>query len=99
MDPADFAEARVRQSWLRDKGRQIFPLFDPDNPLLSGDVFTHHPIGLEDLFGRSIPYDLGGISVRVASIPDLIYLKRLADRPRDRDDYREDRADSSTEER
>ena len=38
------------------------------------------------LHDRSETCNVGGISVRVASIPDLIFLKRLADRPRDRDD-------------
>ena len=35
---------------------------------------------------RSETCNVGGVSVRVASIADLIFLKRLADRPRDRDD-------------
>ena len=86
VDPANFADTHIRESWLRDKGMQVFSLFDPDNPLLSVDVFTHHPIEFEDLFDRSIVCDIGDVSVRVVSIPDLIYLKRLADRPRDRDD-------------
>ena len=38
----------------------------------------------EDLFDRAIECDVGAVSVWVASIPDLIYLKRVADRPRDR---------------
>jgi len=38
------------------------------------------------LHDRSETCNVGGISVQVASIPDLIFLKRLADRPRDRDD-------------
>jgi len=54
--------------------------------MLSVDVFAHHPIEFEGLFDRSDACDVSGVSVRVASIPDLIYLKRLADRPRDRDD-------------
>ena len=50
------------------------------------DVFTHHPIEFDGLHDRSETCNVGGVSVRVASIPDLIFLKRLADRPRDRDD-------------
>ena len=50
------------------------------------DVFTHHPIEFDGLHDRSEPCDVGGVPVRVASIADLIFLKRLADRPRDRDD-------------
>ena len=86
VDPADFANARIRESWLHDKGMQVFSLFHPDNPLLSVDVFTHHPIEFERLFDGTERCDVGGVSIRVASIPDLIFLKRLADRPRDRDD-------------
>ena len=86
VDPADFANARIRESWLHDKGMQVFSLFHPDNPVLSVDVFTHHPIEFERLYDRSESCDVGDVSVRVASIPDLIFLKRLADRPRDRDD-------------
>ena len=86
VDPEDFANVRIREGWLRDKGMQVFSLFDPQNPLLSVDVFTSHPIRFEDLFDRAIECDVGAVSVWVASIPDLIYLKRLADRPRDRDD-------------
>ena len=83
---ADFANVRIRESWLRDKGMQVFSLFHPDNPMLSVDVFTSHPIEFETLFGRADVCDVGDVSVRIASIPDLIHLKRLADRPRDRDD-------------
>ena len=53
---------------------QVFSLFHPDNPILSVDVFTHHPIELDDLRDRSETCNVGGVSVRVASIPDLIFL-------------------------
>ena len=79
-------DASIREGWLHDKGMQVFSLFHPDNPMLSVDIFTNHPIEFESLFERSDACDVGGVPVRVASIPDLIHLKRLADRPRDRDD-------------
>ncbi|MDE0374270.1 MAG: hypothetical protein OXI73_17230, partial [Rhodospirillales bacterium] len=34
VDPADFADARIREGWLHDKGMQVFSLFHPDNPIL-----------------------------------------------------------------
>ena len=86
VDPEDFANARIRERWLHDKGMQVFSMFHSDNPMLSVDVFTSHPVEFEILFGRSDVCDVGDVSVRIASITDLIYLKKLADRPRDRDD-------------
>lgn len=82
----DFANERLRETWIRDKGMQVFSLFKPDDPLLAVDVFAEHPVDFEGLYGRAEVCDLGAVPVRIASIPDLIHLKRLADRPRDRED-------------
>ena len=65
---------------------QVFSLFKPDDPLLSVDVFAESPVAFEGLYARAEMCEIEGISVRIASIPDLIHLKQLADRPRDRED-------------
>ena len=82
----DFANERLRESWVRDKGMQVFSLFNPDDPLMAVDVFADHPVDFEGLYGRAEVCDLGDVPVRIASISDLIHLKRMADRPHDRKD-------------
>ena len=86
VDAEDFADERIRERWTRDEGMQVFSLFKPDDPLLSVDVFAESPIGFEGLYARAEVCEIEGVPVRIASIPDLIRLKRLADRPRDRED-------------
>ena len=86
VDPDDFADERIRNVWIRDKGMRVFSLFKRDDPLLSVDVFAEHPVDFEGLYERAEVCDIDTVPVRIASIPDLIHLKRLADRPRDRED-------------
>lgn len=86
VNPEEFADARIRRGWIQDKGMQVFSFFKPDDPLLSVDVFANHPIEFEGLYERSETCDIESCPVRIASIPDLIRLKRLADRQRDRED-------------
>ena len=86
VDAEDFADEGIRKSWVRDKGMQVFSLFMPDDPLLSVDVFAEPPVDFEGLYARAEVCDIEAVPVRIASIPDLIHLKRLADRPRDRED-------------
>ena len=47
------------------------------------DLFAEHPIDFNELWNRSEVIELTRTVVRIASIPDLIYLKRLAGRPQD----------------
>jgi hypothetical protein len=62
---------------------RVFSLFDPSNPMRSVDLFAEHPIAFDELWGRSVLLPLRTTQVRVASVPDLIELKRQAGRPKD----------------
>ena len=56
------------------------------------DLFVDEPIPFEALWERSEEVALEQVSVRIASIPDLIRMKELAGRPLDRGDILELRA-------
>jgi hypothetical protein len=47
------------------------------------DLFVEHPIEFDLVWSRAEVVALGPVCVRIASIPDLIALKRLANRPQD----------------
>ena len=86
VDARDFADRSVREGWIRDRGMQVFSMFDPTHPMRVVDLFVHHPIPFEELWSRSSRFELQDTIVHVASIPDLIHLKRLAGRPQDQAD-------------
>lgn len=86
MNPRDFADRSVREAWIRDHGMQVFSMFDPSNPMRVVNLFVDHPVPFEELWSRSQEFELRVTTVRVASIPDLIHLKRLAGRPQDHAD-------------
>jgi hypothetical protein len=83
VNPRDFADRSVREAWIRDRGMQVFSMVDPSNPMRVVDLFVNHPVPFEELWTRSTLFELRDTAIRVASIPDLIRLKRLAGRPQD----------------
>ena len=83
VDPLAFADPAVRRQWATEKGMQVFTLSDPANPMREVDLFVEHPMDFEDLWRASEVIELSGTVVRIASIPHLIRLKRLAGRPQD----------------
>lgn len=83
VNPLDFAVPAQRRSWIEDKGMRVFSMFDPANPMREVDLFAESPVDFEELWEGSIIMDLGDTTARVASIPHLIQLKRLAGRPQD----------------
>lgn len=83
VDPYEFADAARRRAWVDEKGMRVVSLRDTANPLREVDLFVDSPIDFEELWDRSEVMDLGQVRVRVAAIPDLITLKRMAGRPQD----------------
>ncbi len=80
---AEFADAGKRKQWIEQKGMKVFSFYHPTNPLLTVDVFVHHPIPFADLRARAERMEIDGVPVYISSIEDLITLKRQAGRPLD----------------
>ncbi len=83
VDARDFADTGTRTSWVRDKGMRVFTFVDPTNPLLLVDCFAEDVVPFALLWQNAVVLSLTSTTVRVASIPDLIDLKRRAGRPQD----------------
>ncbi|MEX2352702.1 MAG: nucleotidyl transferase AbiEii/AbiGii toxin family protein [Gammaproteobacteria bacterium] len=86
VDPHQFTDAAMRKLWGDEKNMKVFSLWNPDDPLVSVDLFVNNPVNFEELWERADIVNLGEQSIRIASIPDLIALKKLANRPRDQED-------------
>jgi hypothetical protein len=83
VEALEFADPDIRDAWVRDRGMRVFSFVDPDNPMRLVDVFASHPIPFDGLWERGEDMLSGATRIRVASIADLIALKRLAGRPQD----------------
>ncbi len=79
----DFADGETRRRWIDEKGMRVFPMHDPANSLRRVDLFVEHPIDFEELWAKSEVVEAQGVSIRIASIPHLIDMKRQAGRPQD----------------
>ncbi len=84
----DFANSTNRDTWVEEKGMQVFTMVDRANPRLVVDLFVRHPVDFEALWTRAETIELDGVPVRVAAIDDLIAMKRTAGRAQDLDDIR-----------
>jgi len=62
---------------------QFFSFWDTANTRPTVDVMLSSAVPFEELWAESIPVQIAGTTVRVASVPHLIRLKSAAGRPQD----------------
>jgi predicted nucleotidyltransferase len=89
IDIRQFADENVRRSWIAEKNMKALSLHDGEMPPTVIDILAESPIAFEDLYRRAKLVSLDEMTLRVASIPDLIALKRLSGRPEDLRDIAE----------
>lgn len=89
VNPLDFADADKRRDWIETKNLAVFSMRDERNPLLTVDLFAREPIPFEELWADATLAVLRGRSIRFASIPHLIRMKRAVGRPQDLTDIAE----------
>lgn len=88
VNPQDFANEKIRLTWIREKGLTVFSFYQKENPLIGVDFFVEYPIDYEQLYACSEVKDLGGIPLRICSIEHLIMLKEKVGRTKDKEDIR-----------
>ncbi len=93
---SDFGDPKTRRRWIREKGLEVFSLWN-DAGMLELDLFAEEPFDFDEVYARAPEVRLETVSVKVISIEDLIALKAKADRPRDREDIKALRALSEEE--
>ena len=76
-------DAELIEAWHRDKGMLAFALREPHAGGAVVDVIVRPEISFDDLSARATIATLFGLPVRIASIDDLLVMKRAANRPKD----------------
>jgi hypothetical protein len=83
---ADLADPQLRQQLLAERNLVVVTFTDPNDPMREIDVLVSPPIPGKDLVERAMTLDLDGTAVPIASLSDLIALKRMSGRAQDLDD-------------
>jgi predicted nucleotidyltransferase len=84
VTPSQFADATMRETWIREKGMLVLNLFSDSHIETPIDVFVRHPFdfaaelkqGLVEIIDETIP-------VHFVSLETLLRLKEEAGRPHD----------------
>ena len=82
----DFADREHRERMREERNLIAVTFTDPGNPLREVDVLVAPPLDPVEILERSVVLSLSGTEVRIASIDDLIAMKRASGRPQDSDD-------------
>lgn len=78
-----FANAALRESWIRDKNLLVFSLWHPDRHGFQIDLFASEPFDFAEVYARALRVPLEKTEATVIAAPDLIALKRQAGRAQD----------------
>lgn len=74
------------RQWHREKNMQAFALRTDELAGVTLDVLLFPPVDFAEMRTRAVQYDVAGVAIPVASIDDLIALKRAAGRKIDLSD-------------
>ena len=87
VEAQEFADLITRETWIKEKGMTVLSFHSEAHREMPVDLFVDIPFDFDVEFDRSLQGEvLSGLTTRFVSIATLIDMKRVADRPRDRDD-------------
>jgi hypothetical protein len=82
----DLADAKKRDALLAEKNLVALSLISNPPATPTVDIVIHHPLDFKKAFAKAVQRDLAGTPVMLASIEDMIALKKAAGRAQDLSD-------------
>lgn len=83
---SDLGDARVRETWIKEKNAVVFQLGHLSNPLERIDIMLANPLDFKAAYRRRKTVSVRGIEIPIISLDDLIELKEKVARPQDMED-------------
>lgn len=77
-----------RKYWQEEKNMEVFSFYSPDQPLALLDIMIYEPIAYQRIKSNAVVMTVGTSQVPVASIDDMIELKKMSGRPQDLEDIK-----------
>lgn len=82
-----FADQKLRQQWISEKGMQVLNFWSETHKETALDIFVSEPFEFDEEYNHCMEGELlPGLTTRFVSIPTLIKMKEVANRARDIDD-------------
>jgi hypothetical protein len=82
----DFTNAELRKIWIKDKNMKAFTLYEPNFQKKYLDVIIDHPLSFRNAYKKRKIFKDGELNVPTIAITDLIAMKKIASRERDKID-------------
>ena len=86
VDPRELKDPRKRQYWHSEKNMEVFTFVNHKNYEDSIDIMIYPPLDFEQCYQRKHIVHIKDEEVTVASVEDLMTLKRMSMRAQDRAD-------------
>ena len=87
---SQFADAAIRESWIRDKNMVVFQMHSDKHPETRIDLFVAEPFNFDIEYDAALVGEiLPGLQARFVRIETLIQMKESAGREKDREDIRQ----------
>ena len=81
-----FADPEIREAWVVERNLEVFTLWSPRFTGFQVDLFARVPFDFVEAYSRAVRVSLHTAEATVASLDDLIEMKRGSDRPVDIED-------------
>ena len=86
VELSDFVDASKRDTWIKEKNMKVFSVYNPKKEIEHIDVMVENYIEFDKAYQNREEVLVGNLKITIMSITDLIELKKIADRGRDKID-------------